>query len=76
MSVLIQLDWVDVNYLVPHLVPDSDLGKRAVVVLSNVKAKHCYCTESESFELLQIAKEFCVTIHFENLSGGNHNGCY
>ena len=27
MIVLIQLDRVDVNCLVPHLEPDSDLGK-------------------------------------------------
>ena len=60
MIVLIQLDRVDANCLVPHLIPDSDLGKSAEVFLGNTKVRNFYCTESESFELLQIAQEFCV----------------
>ena len=60
MILLIQLDRVDANCLVPHLIPDSDFGKGSEVFLGNTKVKNFYCTESESFELLQIAQNFAL----------------
>jgi len=59
MIVLIQLDRVDLDYLLPYLRPESDLCKRISLFLGISGPKHIYCTESESVELLRIAQECC-----------------
>ena len=62
MIVLIQLDGVDVKCLVPHLVPDSDLGKRAVVVLSNVKAKHVTAPKVNPWSYCKLLKSLAYPL--------------
>ena len=59
MIVLIQLDRVEVDCLLPYLWPESDLCKRISLFLGTGGPNHIYCTESESVELLRIAKECC-----------------
>lgn len=59
MIVMIQLDRIDVDCLMPFLNSESDLSMRINMFLGTAGPKNIYCTETESFELLKIAKKFC-----------------
>ncbi len=67
MIVLIQVERGDVDSLLPHLHPDSDLSKRVGVsatnmfpgVLARGSSNQFHCTEGEAYELLRIAREHC-----------------
>ena len=59
MSILIQLFRADVDCLLLHLPPDSDISQKLEQSRKTVPPKSVNCSEGEAAEMLRVAREHC-----------------